>query len=184
MGVVNENSDKIWEVLTKRWNLKIIRYLELDSTIRFNELKQSISGISANVLSDRLDELEKLGIVKRIVSDNASLRIGYTLNDVCKNLKKIVSNLDEWISLYQSNNVDQIDNHKNSVLSKQLLELLRKEITETEFNFIKDKLSLSLGIDQSNLSVNLEKLKIILLELYGDEVGNKIMQKINTQIQL
>lgn len=182
--VVNDNSDKIWEVLTKRWNLKIVRHLEFDIAIRFNELKQSISGISANVLSDRLDELEKLGIVKRIVSDKAPLRVGYVLNDACKNLKKIVLNLDEWVTLYQSSNTDQIDNHTNSVLSKQLLELLRKEITETEFNFIKDKLSLSLGIDQSNLLVNLEKLKIILLELYGDEVGNKIMQKINMQIQL
>src|SRR5690348_10640360 len=182
--MVNENSDKIWEVLTKRWNLKIIRHLELDVVIRFNELKQSISGISANVLSDRLDELEKLGLVKRIVSDKTPLRVGYMLTDVCNNLKKIVLNLDEWVSLYQSSNVEQIDNHTNSVLSKQLLELLRKEITETEFNFIRDKLSLSFGIDQSNLLINLEKLKIILLELYGDEVGNKIMQKINTQIQL
>lgn len=69
-------------------------------------------------------------------------------------------------------------------MSNQILESLRNEITETEFNFIKDKLSLSLGIDQSNLIVSLEKLKNILLELYGDQVGNKIFDKINMRIQL
>lgn len=184
MGIINKKFDEIWTILSKRWNLKIIKYLELETAIRFNELKQSIHGISANVLSDRLDELEKLGLVKRIVSDKTPLHVGYMLDERCRNLKKIVLDLDEWVSSYQLSDVGQFDVSKNSILSNQILESLKNEITETEFNFIKDKLSLSFGIDQSNLIVSLEKLKNILQELYGDQVGNKIFDKINMRIQL
>ena len=182
--MLNKKFDDIWAILSKRWNLKIIKYLELESSIRFNELKQSVHGISANILSDRLNELEKLGLVKRIFSNKTPLHVGYMLDERCSNLKKIVLDLDEWVSSYQLSDFKQFDINKNSILSNQILESLRNEITETEFNFINDKLSLSLGIDQSNLISSLEKLKNILIELYGDQVGNKIFNKINMKIQL
>ncbi len=60
--------EKLWDVFSKRWNLRILKSLDLTTSIRFNELKQSIRGISANLLSERLDELERIGLVKRIVS--------------------------------------------------------------------------------------------------------------------
>jgi len=182
--MVNKKFDEIWVILSKRWNLKIIKYLEPETAIRFNELRQSIQGISANVLSDRLNELEKLGLIKRIVSDKTPLHVGYMLDERCRNLKKIVLDLDDWISSYQLSDVEQSDADKNSILSNKILELLRNETNETEFNFIKDKLSISLGIDQSNLIASLDNLKNVLVELYGDEVGNKIFDKINMQIRL
>lgn len=182
--MVNKKFDEIWVILSKRWNLKIIRCLELETAIRFNELKQSIHGISANVLSDRLNELEKLGLVKRIVSDKTPLHVGYMLDERCGNLKKVVLDLDDWVSSYQLSDAEQFAVNKTSVVANQILELLRKEINEKDFNFIIDKLSFLLGIDQSNLITSLEKLKNILVELYGDQVGNKIFDKINMQIQL
>ena len=48
----------IWEVLGKRWSLLIIKNLRTKETIRFNELKRALSGISSTVLSERLLELE------------------------------------------------------------------------------------------------------------------------------
>lgn len=55
----------MWDLLSKRWNLRILKSLEIKTVMRFNELKQSIHGISANVLSERLDELEIIGLVKK-----------------------------------------------------------------------------------------------------------------------
>ena len=39
----------IWEVLGKRWSLLIIKNLRTKETIRFNELKRALSGISSTV---------------------------------------------------------------------------------------------------------------------------------------
>ncbi len=42
----------IWEVLGKRWSLNILRNLSAKDTIRFNELKRLLHGISSTVLSE------------------------------------------------------------------------------------------------------------------------------------
>ena len=151
--------------------------------IRFNELRQLIPGISANVLSERLDELEKLELVKRTLSNDSSQHLGYILNDECENLKKILTELDEWI-LSQHKKHNSYDDTSNSVTSKQIMELLKNEITETEFNFIKDKLLYSLGSGSLGLLSNFDKVKNIILELYGDEIGNKILKILRDKINL
>ena len=69
------NAD-MWELLSKRWNLRILKSLDIKTIMRFNELKQSISGISANVLSERLDELERIGLVKKIIPKETAQEIG------------------------------------------------------------------------------------------------------------
>ena len=48
-----------WKVLGKRWSLLILRSLDSKESIRFNELKRILSGISSTVLADRLLELEQ-----------------------------------------------------------------------------------------------------------------------------
>ena len=173
--------EKIWNLLSKRWNLRILKSLELKTIIRFNELRQLIPGISANVLSERLDELEKFELVKRILSNDSTQHIGYILNDGCQNLKKILSELDEWIVL-QHKKHNSCNHNSNSIVSKQIMELLRNEITETEFNFIKDKLFYSLGVEPSDLITHFEKLKDLMIELFGDERANQLLTKLNAQL--
>ena len=151
--------------------------------IRFNELRQLIPGISANVLSERLDELEKLELVKRTLSNDSSQHLGYILNDECENLKKILTELDEWI-LSQHKKHNSYDDTSNSVTSKQIMELLKNEITETEFNFIKDKLFYSLGVEPSDLITNFQKLKDIIIELFGNERANQLVTKLNAHLKL
>ena len=45
-----------WKLLGKRWSLLILKNLNAKESIRFNELKRLISGISSTVLADRLLE--------------------------------------------------------------------------------------------------------------------------------
>ena len=175
------NAD-MWELLSKRWNLRILKSLDIKTIMRFNELKQSISGISANVLSERLDELERIGLVKKIIPKEAA-QAGYSLTEDCASLKKILLELDEWISSWNTKHSILNDNYTNLSLSNKLLEILRKEVNETEFNFIKDKLIFSLGVSSSDILNNFEKLKNIIIELYGDEIGNKILIKLNDVIK-
>ncbi len=175
------NAD-VWDLLSKRWNLRILKSLDTKTIMRFNELKQSISGISANVLSERLDELERIGLVKKIIPKETA-QAGYALTEDCASLKKILLELDEWISLWDTKHSIINDDSANLFLSNKLLEILRKEVNETEFNFIKDKLMFSLGVRSTDILNNFEKLKNIIIELYGDEIGNKILTKLNDAIK-
>ena len=56
-----------WNDLTKVWTLPVIHALGLQEPARFNELKRRIEGISATSLAERLNELEKQGVVARKV---------------------------------------------------------------------------------------------------------------------
>jgi DNA-binding HxlR family transcriptional regulator len=55
----------IWEVLGRRWTLLILKNLCNRESIRFNELKRVLRGISSTVLSDRLLELERKGLISK-----------------------------------------------------------------------------------------------------------------------
>ena len=52
------------ELVGERWALLVVRELMLGAK-RFGDIKQGLPGISANVLSHRLDELERAGLVRR-----------------------------------------------------------------------------------------------------------------------
>ena len=54
-----------WNDLTKVWTLPVIHALGLQEPARFNELKRRIQGISATSLAERLNEMEKQGVVAR-----------------------------------------------------------------------------------------------------------------------
>ena len=175
-------NEQIWDAITKRWNLKILRSLDIKTAIRFNALKQLIPRISSNLLSDRLHELEKLGLVKRIISNKSPFQIGYVLDEKCIDLKKILIDLEDWIISYQISNKKRISRFTNSFLIDHMLQLLKKEVKHAEFEFIKDKLSLPPQEHSSHLVDHFTKLQNIILELYGEDLGNKILQKLNQQL--
>ena len=52
------------EFLGERWSMLIVRELMLGPR-RFGELKADLTGISANVLTQRLDSLEQAGVLTR-----------------------------------------------------------------------------------------------------------------------
>ena len=180
MNIENAN-EKIWNLISKRWNLRILKELDTKTISRFNELKQSIHGISSNVLSDRLNELEKIGLIKKTSASGTSSYVGYTLTEKCESLKKILLELDYWISSYQLDK-SIIINMNNSIQFQKLFDFLKKEIPEIEFNFIKDKLLFSNPDQSLDLVKNLSVLENIIHELYGDEYGNKILKKLHEYI--
>jgi len=55
----------IWKVLGKRWALPILKNLDTNGTIRFNELKRLMPGISSTVLAERLSQLVRGALFQR-----------------------------------------------------------------------------------------------------------------------
>ena len=85
-----------WNELTKVWTLPVIHALGLQEPARFNELKRRIQGISATSLAERLNEMEKQGVVARRVYPESPPRVEYALTAKGQELKEILKQLGEW----------------------------------------------------------------------------------------
>ncbi len=81
-------------LLSQRWTGLII-YALLEGPKRFCQIETSI-GISGRVLSQRLKELEKEGIIKREVYPETPVRIEYSLTDKGKALEPLIREIEKW----------------------------------------------------------------------------------------
>jgi DNA-binding HxlR family transcriptional regulator len=85
-----------WNQLTKVWTLPVIHSLGLKEPARFNELKRRTEGISATSLTERLSELERVGIVERKVFPDSPPRVEYSLTKKGWELHAILVEFGEW----------------------------------------------------------------------------------------
>ena len=92
----NCNILNIWDVLGRRWSLLILKNLISKNVVRFNELKRSLKDISNTVLSDRLSELEREGLIAKKFYPEIPLRVEYRLTTKAKDLEPILQSLDRW----------------------------------------------------------------------------------------
>jgi DNA-binding HxlR family transcriptional regulator len=91
----------IWEVLGKRWSLHILKNLSTNGIIRFNELKRLIPEISSTVLSQRLLELEREGLISKKIYSEIPVRVEYSLTPRTKELETILQQLNDWINRWK-----------------------------------------------------------------------------------
>jgi len=91
----------IWEVLGKRWSLHILKNLSTNGIIRFNELKRLIPEISSTVLSQRLLELEREGLISKKIYSEIPVRVEYSLTPRTKELESILQQLNDWINRWK-----------------------------------------------------------------------------------
>ena len=83
------------ELVGERWSLLIVRELMFGGR-RFSELRGSLPGISANILTMRLEGLERVGIVqRRILPPPASVQI-YELTPWGYEAEVILRELGRW----------------------------------------------------------------------------------------
>jgi DNA-binding HxlR family transcriptional regulator/putative sterol carrier protein len=83
------------DLVGERWALLVVRELLLGPK-RFTDLKRGLPNASPNVISERLRELERAGIVKREkLPPPASLRV-YALTDWGRELEETVVSLGRW----------------------------------------------------------------------------------------
>ncbi len=92
----------IWEVLGKRWSLHILKNLNTNGIIRFNELKRLIPEISSTVLSQRLLELEREGLISKKIYSEIPVRVEYSLTPRTKELETILQQLNDWINKWKA----------------------------------------------------------------------------------
>jgi DNA-binding HxlR family transcriptional regulator len=98
-GQVCEHFQRAAEILGRRWNPQVIRVL-LYGPARFGELRERVPGISDNLLSERLKQLEAEGIVLRTVHGGRPVLIEYSLTEAGTGLCTAITAMGEWAEKY------------------------------------------------------------------------------------
>ena len=83
------------ELVGKRWTGAILRVL-MDGPLRFSEIAQAVPELSDRLLSERMKELERRGIVERTVLPGPPLRVEYALSTMGRELEPALSELQRW----------------------------------------------------------------------------------------
>ena len=83
------------EVIGRRWTGAIVRALMTGSR-RFNEIADTVPGISDRLLSERLKELEAEDIVERSVVPSTPVRVDYRLTAKGRELVPVFEALAAW----------------------------------------------------------------------------------------
>jgi DNA-binding HxlR family transcriptional regulator len=64
--------------------------------MRFAEMKEAVPGMSDRLLSTRLKELERAGLVRRDVQSGHRVRVSYQLTRKGESLKPVMGTLRDW----------------------------------------------------------------------------------------
>jgi DNA-binding HxlR family transcriptional regulator len=86
------------DVVGERWAMLVVRELLLGAQ-RFSDLRRALPGASTNMLTDRLRELERRGVVRRTVWPPPAAASVYELTERGRDLEPVLDALGAWGSL-------------------------------------------------------------------------------------
>lgn len=87
--------NKVLRIVGKRWVSEILLLVKQDIS-RFSNLKESLNGISDNVLSNVLNELVTAKLIEKEVFKEVPLRVEYQITDSGLTLVKALHELCNW----------------------------------------------------------------------------------------
>lgn len=79
-----------------KWKTVILWHLGADGTLRYNELRRLLSGVTHKVLSQQLKELEEDGFISRIQYNTVPPKVEYSLTETGNTLMPILEQMHKW----------------------------------------------------------------------------------------
>ena len=108
------------ELLGERWAMLVLRELAYGPR-RFSELKADLTGISANVLAQRLTELESRGLVRKLkLAPPASIQV-YEATEWGLEVVPLIASLGKWAARSPWHNPALRMSHVSVIMSFQTL---------------------------------------------------------------
>ena len=108
------------ELLGERWSMLVLRELAYGPR-RFSELKADLKGISANVLAQRLNELEDRNLVRKTkLAPPASIQV-YEATDWGLEVVPLIASLGRWAARSPWHNPTLRMSHVSVIMSLQTL---------------------------------------------------------------
>jgi DNA-binding HxlR family transcriptional regulator len=83
------------EVIGGRWKVLILREL-FYGVKRFSELHRALTGITQKMLTQQLREMERNGVVQRVVFPQIPPKVEYSLTPLGESLKPVLEAMHEW----------------------------------------------------------------------------------------
>ena len=94
-----QDAEQAFKVIEGRWKLLILFHLFGGKVLRFSELEKAIPAISQKILIQQLRQMEKDGMVRRIVHHQVPPKVEYGLTDWGQALCPALDALLRWASL-------------------------------------------------------------------------------------
>lgn len=79
-----------------KWKMQILCAINNKGTLRYNELRRKLDGISNTVLANALKELEDAGLVKRTEYLEVPVRVEYSSTEQSEKIMPILESLSNW----------------------------------------------------------------------------------------
>ena len=84
------------ELIGRRWTGAIVSVLLRRPVLRFGEIAEAVPELSDRLLSERMKELERHGVVVRTVRPDRPARVEYELTEMGRALAPAVHELERW----------------------------------------------------------------------------------------
>ena len=105
----HSNCSAMSDVLSRigdKWSVMVVGMLSRNGTLRFNELKRMINGVSQRMLTLTLRNLERDGLVHRMIYPEVPPRVEYSLTEMGKTLDGPISKLWDWSAEHHTAIID------------------------------------------------------------------------------
>ncbi len=87
--------ERAFELLGRKWAGLIIHVLS-EGPLYFCEIERAIPSVSARMLTERVKELETVGIVSRTVHTDTPVRVSYRLAEKGRALIPVMKGIERW----------------------------------------------------------------------------------------
>ncbi len=103
------------DIVFSRWTTPILWTLHQFGRLRFVELERRISTITPKVLTQRLRQLERDGLVVRTYHPEVPPRVEYDISELGRSLRPLFAHLTEWAT----DNLPKVDQARHAYDSRR-----------------------------------------------------------------
>ena len=91
-----ERVEMVMGIISGKWKPAIIYALVTNGTLRFNDLRRLMPKVSQRMLTQQLRDLERHGIVKRVLHPHVPPRVEYSVTKLGRSLHPIFKSVCRW----------------------------------------------------------------------------------------